>query len=145
MISSSRSRASSSTSSSVVNENLNLQDLEGITVGRAGGDVTVINTDQNAFDRATELAQRSVAAGEALALENQNFLRDILGGVSDFFTGALSFTRETTARHQETISAIAKPPDERIAQTSADAQRNILIALGILAAGAVVVVIYRGR
>lgn len=44
-------------------KNLNLQDTSGITVGEAGGDITIVNTDHNAFDQASQLAQRSLDVG----------------------------------------------------------------------------------
>lgn len=58
----SSSRQATSTSSSVENtsRNLNLQDTEGVTVGEAGGDVTIVQTDMNAFDNAAKLASKSL-------------------------------------------------------------------------------------
>lgn len=50
-------------------KNLNLSDTSGITVGETGGDLTIINTDQNAFDIVSEIARGAVDAGQTLAEE----------------------------------------------------------------------------
>lgn len=71
----SRSRQETVTSNLTENvqRNLNVQDSEdAVTVAETGGDVTIIQTDQNAFDRATELAQRSLDVGESIARDSQS-------------------------------------------------------------------------
>ena len=62
-----RTTTNTSTPTTNTSKNLNLQDTSGITVGEAGGDITIINTDMNAFDRASDLAQRSLDVGANLA------------------------------------------------------------------------------
>ena len=47
-----KSTSSTSSSVSTVSRNLNIQDTEGLAIGEAGGDVTIIQTDMNAFDDA---------------------------------------------------------------------------------------------
>src|SRR6186713_589850 len=47
-------------------ENLNVQDAEGIVVGRADGSVTIVSTDHNAIGDASALAQRSVDFAQSI-------------------------------------------------------------------------------
>lgn len=61
-----RTTTNTSTPTTNTSKNLNLQDTSGITVGEAGGDITIVNTDHNAFDRASELAMESLAVSQSL-------------------------------------------------------------------------------
>lgn len=91
-MSSSRSRASTQTASTTNNEsrNLNLQDTEGVTVGEAGGDVTIISTDHNAFDRASDLARLSVDTAESLGRSGLELSLQTTRSVTDFAESALA-------------------------------------------------------
>jgi hypothetical protein len=63
-----------------VSRNLNIGDTSGITVGEAGGDVTIVSTDYNALDIASALASRSVDVGESLghdALNLASYFADV--------------------------------------------------------------------
>lgn len=232
----SSSRASTQTASTTnnVSRNLNLQDTEGVTVGEAGGNVTIISTDHNAFDSATDLARQSLSVGEALggdalrlSLETTNAVSDLsrygfdtiadlaggsinevgniansalsfgdrafttvekaLGGVSQAYQDsaayqkqALTAVQDTQASALDTISdlfsnafvgvtdfignlqgkaqtqlgetvtalnAIAveqnKSSDQRIAEISENSIKYVLIAVGVLATGAVAFAIFK--
>lgn len=58
-----KTNTTTNTPTTNTSKNLNLQDTSGITVGEAGGDITIVNTDHNAFGQASELAQRSLDVG----------------------------------------------------------------------------------
>lgn len=62
-----KTNTTTNTPTTNTSKNLNLQDTSGITVGEAGGDITIVNTDHNAFDRASELAERSLQVGSDAA------------------------------------------------------------------------------
>lgn len=121
----SSSRASTSTASTTnqTSRNLNLQDTEGVTVGEAGGNVTVVQTDHNAFDRATSLAERAVEAGtdlgkdaQRLSLETSQLVteqsRRTLETVNDLASGALSeygnLTGKALSFGEQAFSAVDK-------------------------------------
>lgn len=99
----SRQQTTTETTTQNVSRNLNIQDVEGVTVGEAGGDVSIQMTDFNAIDRATSLAERSVDAGERIALEQSDFLRDISSDVGSIVRDAFGFGRST---QQEALDAI---------------------------------------
>jgi len=209
-----KSTSSTSSSVSTVSRNLNIQDTEGLAIGEAGGDVTIIQTDMNAFDDASELARRSLDVSESLARESfaviqrsteeafdfggsafevssdalkevaqagresQEFagsaLREVsqISGdalsqvragfeaagdfVANLFGRSLDFVRGTTERQQEslgeTVSALnviareqSKSTDERVAEVAAGAQKNIVIIVGVIAAGALGYAIFSRR
>lgn len=92
----SSSRASTSTSQQTnnVSRNLNLQDTEGVTIGEAGGNVTVVSTDHNAFADASALARNAVDVAESVGLEALNLslqqTREVSGTLLDLSKGAIS-------------------------------------------------------
>lgn len=79
-----KSTANTSTTTSTTSRNLNLQDLEGINVGEAGGDITIVSSDMNAFDNASDLARRSLEVGEFLAGEAAAAISRGTGEAFDF-------------------------------------------------------------
>lgn len=176
------SKSSSQTSSSTTNvsRNLNIQDVEGITVGEAGGDVTVLHTDFNAIDRATDLAQKSLdvadsisRSGLSLALNQTETIADLARGttqvVSDSTENALDkvtsmardavsfigdFVEKLQGNAQTTLGSTVealnkisveqnKSSDQRLAEVSGNAVRYMVIAVGVLAGGAVLYAIFK--
>lgn len=65
----SKPKSTTNEATSQSSKNLSLTDTSGITVGETGGDLTIINTDQNAFDIVSEIARGAVDAGQSLAEE----------------------------------------------------------------------------
>lgn len=94
MGSSSRASTTTAQTTNQVSRNLNLQDTEGVTIGEAGGNVTVISTDHNAFADASDLARRAVDAGESLGRDALNLslqqTREVSGTLLDLSKGAIS-------------------------------------------------------
>ena len=94
MGSSSRASTKTAQTTNQVSRNLNLQDTEGVTIGEAGGNVTVVSTDHNAFADASDLARRAVDAGEALGRDALNLslqqTREVSGTLLDLSKGAIS-------------------------------------------------------
>lgn len=125
------------------------------------GDSYIVNTDHNAIDRATELAKRSVDAGESLALEafslSRSLTRDVIDVArdsqeivadqsGDFLQTALDYTRDLNTRFQNTIGSTVdaiqrigveqnKSTDQRLAETTERTLRYAVIALGVMAVG----------
>lgn len=95
-MSSSSSRASTTTAqtTSQVSRNLNLQDTEGVTIGEAGGNVTVVSTDHNAFADASTLARSAVDIAESVGRDALNLsleqTREVSGTLLDLSKGAIS-------------------------------------------------------
>lgn len=134
------SQARTTTSSTQTSRNLNIQDVEGVTAGEVGGDFIYAPTltDMNAFGDASDLAQRALDVGESLQRENLGFLERL-------FAGAQSAVSETVARSQEslagTVTALntiareeSKSGDERIAEITSSAQRQIVVIVALVAA-----------
>lgn len=94
MGSSSRASTTTAQTTNQVSRNLNLQDTEGVTIGEAGGNVTVISTDHNAFADASDLARRAVDAGESLGRDALNLslqqTREVSSTLLDLSKGAIS-------------------------------------------------------
>ena len=172
-------------------ENLNVQDAEGIVVGRADGSVTIVSTDHNAIGDASALAQRSVdfaqSIGSAamdlslrqtesvldyqrLALNtvadnsdrslsfvsesSRGMVETVSDTVSDLFGGVISFVKDLTMQSQHTVAdtvasvnSIAtensKSVDQRLAETSGQSQKYMLIGVGILALAVVAVTVFK--
>lgn len=223
MGSSSRATTQTASTTNNVSRNLNLQDTEGVTVGEAGGDVTIVSTDHNAIGAATDLAARSVdvadslgRAGLELSIATSREVRDLasgaisevgnvagaalnfgdrafgtvekaLGQVSgayqdsaayqkqaltavqdtqqnaldtvtdlfrDAFTGVTDFIGNLQGKAQtqlgETVTALNaiaveqnKSSDQRIAEISENSIKYVLIAVGVLATGAVAFAIFK--
>lgn len=159
----SRSSASTATSQTTnqTSRNLNLQDTEGVTVGEAGGDVTIVSTDHNAFDRASDLARQSIEVAESisrsgleLSLQQTREISDLSRSAIDevstsagsFYDKAISFAKDITQRSGDTLAdtvealnAISveqnKSTDQRVAEISQNAIRYTLIAVGIITVG----------
>jgi septal ring-binding cell division protein DamX len=172
-------------------ENLNVQDAEGIVVGRSDGNVTIVSTDHNAIGDASALAQRSVdfaqSIGSAamdlslrqtesvldyqrLALNtvadnsdrslsfvsesSRGMVETVSDTVSDLFGGVISFVKDLTMQSQHTVAdtvasvnSIAtensKSVDQRLAETSGQSQKYMLIGVGILALAVVAVTVFK--
>lgn len=94
MGSSSRASTTTAQTTNQVSRNLNLQDTEGVTIGEAGGNVTVVSTDHNAFADASDLARRAVDAGESIGRDALNLslqqTREVSGTLLDLSQGAIS-------------------------------------------------------
>lgn len=97
-------------------KNLNLQDTSGITVGEAGGDITIVNTDMNAFDRATDLAQRTVDVGEQIARDALQLSLDTTNRVVDDARSSRDFALNVGEKAINSVSAAY--------QSSAQFQQN---------------------
>lgn len=86
MGSSSQAQTQTSQSTTNVSRNLNIQDTSGITVGEAGGNVTVVQTDQGALAAGADVARRAIDfTGDLIAQS-----RDALNRGFDFGESALS-------------------------------------------------------
>lgn len=94
MGSSSRASTTTAQTTTQVSRNLNLQDTEGVTIGEAGGNVTVVSTDHNAFADASALARNAVDVAESIGLEALDLslqqIREVSGTLLDLSTGAIS-------------------------------------------------------
>lgn len=94
MGSSSRASTTTAQTTNQVSRNLNLQDTEGVTIGEAGGNVTVVSTDHNAFADASALARDSVGVAEALGRDALNLslqqTREVSSTLLDLSKGAIS-------------------------------------------------------
>lgn len=88
------------TSTSTVNEsrNLNVQDVEGITVAETGGSVNILQTDQGAFDTAESIARESLAVGEEIGRTSAAVLRDVAEASFDFGGQAFDVADRATDR-----------------------------------------------
>lgn len=160
----SKSKAKTSTSSTNTSRNLNIQDVEGVTAGEVGGDFnfTEISTDMNAFGEASALARKSLDVGESIQRESFDFasrflaqsqetLSDVVSRSQDTLGGVL---RDVLGRAQEslgsTVTALntiaredSKSGDERIAEITGSAQKQIVLIIGIVAAAILGYVIFR--
>ncbi len=85
---SSKSKQEQETNNYVANtsENTNVQDAEGIVIGKSGGDVNVysVSTDHNAVGSATDLAKLSVNAAEYLGAQSMELSRDTSERIARF-------------------------------------------------------------
>ena len=129
----SKSKQKTSTTNTQTSENLNVQDVEGITTGKVEGDFTLYSTDMNAFGKASDLAQKSLDVGKALQSENLAFIGDFFARAQESLGGTVS-ALNTIARED------SKSGDERIAEI---ALCGVILIVAILAAAVVGFAIFR--
>lgn len=152
----SKSKSKASTTSTTTQKNLNIQDTEGVTIGETGGDVSVILTDHNAFDNASELARKSLDVGAALQAESLAAARFSAEQAFDFggaaisaieraFAGAAEFVGGTSEALTSTFREQSKSTDERVAELAQGAQKNIVLLVGIVAVALLGYSIFKGR
>lgn len=128
--------------------NVAIQDSAGaIAIADNSGNVSFLTTDFNAVDRATGLAEMTVAASERLGLagldvgmRNAEIISDSSAG---FLQRGLDFARETNTRFQSTIASTVdaiqrigveqnKSTDQRLSEVSERTVKYALLALGVL-------------
>lgn len=97
MGSSSKAATTTSTTTNQVSRNLNLQDTEGVTIGEAGGNVTVISSDFSAIDNATRLAQGALDASTELGTEAARLSYETSQLVSETNRTALQTTADVAS------------------------------------------------
>lgn len=107
LLSSSKSKAVSNISSTTEVTNLNLQDLEGIAAGQVGGDFTIIQSDMNAFDNATELAEKSLEVGAALQADSLASARFSAEQAYDFGGRSLALAENAQSSVESAFSRAA--------------------------------------
>lgn len=83
-MSSSRSRSDQTTNfeTTQTSENLNIQDVEGITIANESGEVSIVQTDHNAIGSATRLAEGSLAAGRAQVESGNKLAAQLFAGAT---------------------------------------------------------------
>jgi hypothetical protein len=170
-MSSSRSRSDTILNTTQTSENLNVQDVDGITVAGVDGGVSIVQTDHNAIGSAHDLAQRSVDAAESISRDSMAFAAGLtdssIGSISRGFeryaegvgnayenafsgvSGAVQRTQDTVGAAVDAILSIGKEQntsaDQRIADISTQAQRNLLVMVGIFGAVVIAYTLYKGR
>lgn len=139
-----RSRSETVNTEVTENRNIAAQETEGISVVGAEGGVTIISTDQNAFDNATGLAERAIALSGEVALGGERGAERVLDALTGLYNRSLDFVTGTTERQQtslgNTVTALntiareqSKSTDERVAEIAGMSQRNLLWIVGGLA------------
>lgn len=132
----SKSKQKTSTTNTQTSKNINVQDVEGVTVGEVGGNFTFTSTDMNAIGEAHELARKSLDVGKALQSENLAF-------IGDFFSRAQASLGSTVTALNTIAREDSKSGDERIAEIAGSAQKQIILIVGIIAAAVVGFAIFR--
>lgn len=90
------SKSSTSNQTTNYSENRNVQDTEGVVVAGAGGDVTVISTDYNAFDNAAALARQAVDFASGVASDAQSLSLNQTRAIIDAQKNAISANTDVT-------------------------------------------------
>lgn len=135
MGSSSRASTTTAQTTNQVSRNLNLQDTEGVTIGEAGGNVTIVSTDYNAFSDASQLARNAVDVAESIGRDALNLslqqTREVSGTLSGAYQDASAYQQQAL---QEVSSSAGSFFDKAIAFASNLASKSAETLSGTVAA-----------